>query len=109
MKQPIQSGGGAMSSLMGTSINIALTDGHSDREGALLDLEADICDLSSMANVADDLLDRFISSRHDRKRNIISINSYELDMLIFAWKNTSMRASELKRRFYADAYGEDAP
>lgn len=91
-----------------SNVEIAQTDGRSDREDALLDLEADICDLSSMAHIADDLLDRLIAGPHDRERNMIRINSYEIDMLIFAWKNISSRAGDLKRRFYAGAYGEDA-
>lgn len=70
-------------------------------EGALIDLEADICDLYLMAHITDHLLDQFIAGRH--QHNEIMLNSYELNMLIFSWKNVSSRAHALKERFYTAA------
>lgn len=71
--------------------------------GDLLDLEDDICCLASMAHITDHLLDHFIlSEAHNQDRHrLVAFSPYEIDMLVFAWKNIASRTSDLRDKFYA--------
>ncbi|MCW0016252.1 hypothetical protein [Rhizobium sp. BT-226] len=72
------------------------------------DLENPICELVSMARIADEILDQVFEAAPPKGRFItVSLSRDQIDTYSFAYKNVLDRAIELKQAFYAAAYGEN--
>ncbi|MBB3385520.1 MULTISPECIES: hypothetical protein [unclassified Rhizobium] len=87
------------------SLDAQTTNQRSAVEGALLDLEGQICDLYCMIHASTMLFERLIE-KPLADGTIKYISSYERDIISFAWNNLASRASELRRDFYAAAHDE---
>ncbi|KPH08856.1 hypothetical protein CO657_13575 [Rhizobium acidisoli] len=69
------------------------------------DLENPICELVSMARVAEELLDQVFEAAPPKGGFItVSLNRDQIDAYSFAYKNVLDRAIDLKQAFYAAAY-----
>ncbi|TCL70515.1 hypothetical protein [Rhizobium sp. BK251] len=77
------------------------------RVSALLNLEAQICDLADMVQVMQTLLNRYLVDKDTREPvgQIINIQlgAGEMRMLSFAWTDVSSRAESLQHKFYEAA------
>ncbi len=76
-------------------------------EHALLDLEAQICDLYTMVQISASLFESQIE-RYFKSEKLQYISSYEMDMVTFTIHDLVRRASCLRQDFYAAANGENA-
>ncbi|EJK83560.1 hypothetical protein [Rhizobium sp. AP16] len=76
-------------------------------EKALLDLEAQICDIYAMVHVSSLLFEDLIEKPFMGDK-LKFVSSYEMDMLSFACHDLVGRASSLRNDFYAAAHGKDA-
>ncbi|QKK28595.1 hypothetical protein FE844_002950 [Rhizobium indicum] len=70
------------------------------------DLENPICELVSMARIADEILDQVFEAAPPKGRLItVSLSRDQIDTYSFAYKNVLDRAIDLKQAFYAIPFG----
>lgn len=73
-------------------------------------LEADLCELTSMARITADLLDAVLSDDRtlDERTGyyLVRVSDHDMRSICFAWNNVASRAIRLEERFYAANTGE---
>ncbi|MBY3058545.1 hypothetical protein HF263_21030 [Rhizobium leguminosarum] len=83
-----------------------LVEGPSKNVMTYGDLENPICELVSMARIADEILDQVFEAAPPKGRFVtVSLDRDQIDTYSFAYKNVLDRAIDLKQAFYEIPFG----